>query len=69
MCFQTEALNKEALFTDETDSFRFPSEPEEGDEVVLLFRTGVNNADSVCFIEAGRPSEIFMTKIKFRRIV
>ncbi|MDK2965147.1 MULTISPECIES: glycoside hydrolase family 13 protein [Lacrimispora] len=62
MCFQTEALNKDALFTDETDSFRFPSEPEEGDEVVLLFRTGVNNADSVSFIEAGRPSEIFMVK-------
>ncbi|GLB28635.1 hypothetical protein LAD12857_05580 [Lacrimispora amygdalina] len=53
MCFQTEALNKDALFTDETDSFRFPSEPEEGDEVVLLFRTAANNADVVSYIEAG----------------
>lgn len=62
MCFQTEALNKDALFTDETDSFRFPSEPEEGDEVVLLFRTAANNADVVSYIEAGSSSGSAMIK-------
>ena len=62
MCFQTEALNKDALFTDETDSFRFPSEPEEGDEVVLLFRTAANNADVVSYIEAGSSSGAAMIK-------
>lgn len=62
MCFQAEALNLDALFTDETESFRFPSEPEEGDEVVLLFRTAANNADSVNYIEAGSPSGFAMIK-------
>lgn len=62
MCFQAEALNKNALFTDETDSFRFPMEPEIGDEVVLLFRTGANNADFVNYIEAGSSSECAMIK-------
>nr|WP_314461027.1 glycoside hydrolase family 13 protein [uncultured Clostridium sp.] len=62
MCFQTEALNKDALFTDETDSFRFPSEPEEGDEVVLLFRTAADNADLVSYIEAGSSSGSAMIK-------
>ena len=62
MCFQAEALNLDALFTDETESFRFPSEPEEGDEVVLLFRTAANNADSVNYIEVGSPSGFAMIK-------
>lgn len=62
MCFQAEALNLDALFTDETESFRFPSEPEEGDEVVLLFRTAANNADSVNYIEAGSSSGFAMIK-------
>ena len=62
MSFQTEALNRDALFTDETESFRFPPEPEEGDEVVLLFRTAVNDADLVSYIEEGTQAETAMMK-------
>lgn len=62
MCFQQVALNKEALFTDETDSFRFPCEPEEGDEVVLLFRTALNDIDWVYYIEAGSERPTAMKK-------
>lgn len=53
MCFQAEALNREALFTDETENFRFPTEPEAGDDVYLRFRTARNNVDYVCYIEDG----------------
>lgn len=62
MSFQTEALNRDALFTDETESFRFPPEPEEGDEVVLLFRTAVNGADLVSYMEEGTQAESAMKK-------
>ena len=62
MSFQTEALNRDALFTDETESFRFPPEPEEGDEVVLLFRTAVNDVDLVSYIEEGTQAETAMMK-------
>jgi alpha-glucosidase len=63
MCVQPEALNREALFTDETGNFRFPAEPEEGEEVVFLFRTATNNVDTVAFIEEGSGKVTAMSKI------
>lgn len=62
MCFQAEALNRDALFTDETENFRFPAEPGEGDDVILLFRTAKDNVDRVCFIQAGDGQERAMNK-------
>lgn len=62
MCFQSEALNTEALFTDETENFRFPAEPAKGEEVRFLFRTARNNADRVYFIEKGSDREAAMEK-------
>ncbi len=62
MCFQTEALNREALFTDETVGFRFPSEPDEGDHVVFLFRTAANDVDCVNYIQDGSGEVIAMKK-------
>jgi alpha-glucosidase len=62
MCVQPEALNREALFTDETGNFRFPAEPEEGEEVVFLFRTATNNVDYVAFIEEGSGKVTAMSK-------
>lgn len=41
------ALNKDALFSDETEGFRSPAEPEKYDDVVIKFRTAVANADKV----------------------
>lgn len=44
-------LNKQALFCDENEDFRIPAEPDEGQNVVLRFRTARNNADHVYYIE------------------
>ena len=62
MCFQAEALNREALFTDETENFRFPTEPLEGDDVYLRFRTARDNVDYVYYIEDGSRKEAVMEK-------
>jgi alpha-glucosidase len=62
MCVQPEALNREALFTDETGNFRFPAEPEEGEEVAFLFRTAANNVDTVAFLEESSGKVTAMSK-------
>lgn len=62
MCFQAEALNRDALFTDETENFRFPTEPDEGDDIYLRFRTAKDNVDYICYIEDGKSEEIMMNK-------
>ena len=62
MCFQAEALNREALFTDETENFRFPTEPLEGDDVYLRFRTARGNVDYVYYIEDSSRKEAVMEK-------
>lgn len=62
MCFQAEALNRDALFTDETESFRFPAEPCVGDDVILIFRTAKDNVDQVCYIQEGLSGETAMEK-------
>mgnify|MGYP003237076526 CR=1 FL=1 len=62
MCFQAEALNREALFTDETENFRFPTEPLEGDDVYLRFRSARDNVDYVYYIEDGSRKEAVMEK-------
>ena len=40
-------LKKNALFSDETEMFRSPMEPEPGDMLTIRFRTARNNADSI----------------------
>ena len=62
MCFQAEALNRDALFTDETENFRFPAEPCVGDDVILYFRTAKDNVDQVCYIQEGLSRETAMEK-------
>ena len=50
-----ERLNKRALFADETLDYRIPEEPDEGDSVVLRFRTGKDNTDHVyCISDEGK---------------
>lgn len=52
---QMERLNKRALFADETLDYRIPEEPDEGDSVVLRFRTGKDNTDHVyCISDEGK---------------
>lgn len=62
-----DALNKNALFCDETEDYRIPPEPEEGQQVILRFRTGKNDADRVCYIEPDNEIEIEMKKFKSDR--
>lgn len=63
MCFQTEALDRDALFTDGTENFRYPTEPKKGDSVYLRFRTAKDNVDAVFYIEDGTGTETAMVKM------
>jgi len=40
-------LNRLAVFSDETESYRFPVEPDENDNITIKIRTQRNDADSV----------------------
>ncbi|MDO5350518.1 MAG: alpha amylase N-terminal ig-like domain-containing protein, partial [Lachnospiraceae bacterium] len=55
-------LNREALFSSETEDFRIPAEPEANQEVIIRFRTGRNDADQVIYKEYGRDIAINMKK-------
>lgn len=54
----TEGINRQALFCDETEEYRCPSEPEAGEEVQIRFRTARENADAVYLVEAESQMEI-----------
>ena len=45
-----EKLDLKAIFSDETENFRSPSEPSDKDFVTVTIRTGKNNADNVYII-------------------
>ncbi|SDB25073.1 glycoside hydrolase family 13 protein [Eubacterium oxidoreducens] len=75
-------LEKSALFSDGTNDYRIPSEPEPGDEIRIRFRTAKNNVDGVwlCYgdkqikmevVEQDEQFDFFETKIKVgtKRIV
>ena len=47
-------MNKEALFSDETENYRTPFEPEVGDRVTIKFRTARDNVDYVFIICGSR---------------
>lgn len=61
MIIDNNFLNKQALFCDETEDYRIPSEPDEGDQVVLRFRTAKDNIDHVYYIE---PDSNIETELK-----
>lgn len=46
-------FNKRALFSDETEQYRTPFEPDAGDVVTIRFRTLKNNVDAVFFISGA----------------
>ena len=41
-------INREALFSAETQDYRMPSEPDAGDMVTVRMRTAKNGADPLC---------------------
>ena len=43
-------INQQALYADETASYRIPLEPEAGERVTLRFRTAKDDVDRVFFI-------------------
>ena len=47
------ALNKKALFSDGSKFYRFPAEPTSKDEIIIRFRAGRNNVDTVYLIYCG----------------
>ena len=51
---QNRELNWRAVFADETSDYRRPEEPDEGDRVLIRFRTAKDNADAVFYIEEER---------------
>lgn len=50
MEFSKETLEKQALFSSETEEYRTPAEADPGDVVAVSFRTAKNNADKVYII-------------------
>lgn len=55
-------FNKFALFCDETEDYRVPAEPDEGQQVTLRFRTAKDNVDHVIYIENDSDFEAEMKK-------
>lgn len=56
-------INIAAMFCDETDDYRKPSEADCGDRVVLRFRTAKDDVDCVRFVENGSTLRIKMDKV------
>lgn len=57
-----ENLNRRALFSDESEDYRIPAEPDSGQAVCLLFRTARDNADYVFYLEEGSEERVEMIK-------
>ena len=55
-------MNREALFADETEDYRIPAEPDEGEEVCLRFRTLKNGADRVYVVRLNKKIQARMNK-------
>lgn len=56
-------LNREALFSSETEDYRIPAEPDAGQEVVIRFRTRKNDVDQVIYKEVGQDIAGEMEKV------
>ncbi len=55
-------INRQALFTDETETFKTPYEPQAGDKVILTFRTLRNDVPAVYAVINGKERK--MKKLK-----
>ncbi len=54
-------INRQALFTDETENFKTPYEPSRGDRVNLTFRTLINDVRDVFVIINDKPHRMKKT--------
>ncbi|OUQ13122.1 alpha-glycosidase [Lachnoclostridium sp. An14] len=55
-------MNREALFADETEDYRIPAEPDEGQEVCLRFRALKSGVDRVFFVRLNKGIQARMNK-------
>ena len=53
-------INRDALFSSETEDYRMPMEPDADDDVLLRMRTAKGNVDHVYYVED--KAEVEMTK-------
>lgn len=60
------ALNRNALFSDETENYRTPEQPSKNSSVTIYFRTERDNVDSVYLVTDSEKFE--MTKYKIEGI-
>ncbi len=58
---KNERMNRDALFSAETEDYRCPEEPEAGERVTVRMRTARGNAEAVYFVEDG--AEKIMKKV------
>ena len=64
MNFRTdERMKRAALFCDENEDFRIPTEADAGEEVTLRFRTAIGDVDSVGLVKAGTDGELPLKKV------
>ncbi len=61
-------LNCEALYTDVSEEFCIPCEPEAGDTVTIRFRTARGDADGVFYIEEGKDKDFVMKQAASDRL-
>lgn len=54
-------INREALFSSETEDYRFPAEPDADDDVLLRIRTAKDNVEYVYYVEDN--AEVEMAKV------
>ena len=60
---QENGMNRQALFTDETQDYRRPEEPDAGETVALRFRTAKDDVDRVFYIEEDKNVQAEMRKV------
>ena len=60
---QENEINRQALFSDETQDYRYPEEPDAGETVTLRFRTAKNDVDRVFYIEEDKNVQAEMRKV------
>ena len=50
----TTGINRQALFSSETEDYRSPLEPDVDSDVMLRFRTGKNDIEHAYYVEDGQ---------------
>ena len=63
-----EQINRDALFCDETEDYRCPSEADAGEVVTFYFRTEKNGADAVELLECDPETGALLQEWQMKRL-